>query len=150
MKPQLRAVPGSTPSHVSLARSTILVMTATLASSILGFGREVVNARSYGTQIELDAFLAAATVPTIVFGVFNGALVSALVPIFSEYVARGDEQSAWRLGSTIFNTLLVALSVLAVVSWWLAPAYVPIVARGFHGDELATTIEMTRWLMPSV
>ncbi|MBD5635056.1 MAG: murein biosynthesis integral membrane protein MurJ, partial [Candidatus Eremiobacteraeota bacterium] len=28
--------------------------------------------------------------------------------------------------------------------------YVPIVARGFHGDELATTIEMTRWLMPSV
>jgi putative peptidoglycan lipid II flippase len=125
-------------------------MVATLASSILGFGREVVNARSFGTQIEMDAFLAAATIPTILFGVFNGALVSALVPVFSEYVSRGEEESAWRLGSTVFNVLLVVLSLLAVVGWFLAPAYVPIVARGFHGDELATTIEMTRWLMPSV
>jgi putative peptidoglycan lipid II flippase len=150
VKPQLRAVPDSTPSHVSLARSTIVVMAATLASSILGFGREVVNARFYGTQAELDAFLAAATIPTILFGVFNGALVSALVPVFSDYVARGDDESACRLGSTVFNSLLIGLSALAVVSWWLAPVYVPLVAHGFHGAELATTIEMTRWLMPSV
>ncbi len=125
-------------------------MAATLASSILGFGREVVNARSFGTHVEMDAFLAAATIPTILFGVFNGALVSALVPVFSEYVARGDEESAWRLGSTVFNVLLVALSALAVAGWCLAPAYVPVIARGFTGDELATTVEMTRWLMPSV
>jgi putative peptidoglycan lipid II flippase len=125
-------------------------MAATLASSVLGFGREVVNARFFGTQVELDAFLAAATIPTILFGVFNGALVSALVPVFSDYVARGEDEAAWRLGSTLFNILLVALSVLAVVSWWLAPVYVPIVAHGFHGAELATTIEMTRWLMPTV
>ena len=150
MKPQLRAVPDSTPSRASLARSTVLVMAATLVSSVLGFGREIVNARFFGTQLELDAFLAAATIPTILFGVFNGALVSALVPVFSEYVARGDEDGAWRLGSTVFNVLFVALSLLAVVSWWLAPLYVPIVARGFRGPELAETIEMTRWLMPSV
>jgi putative peptidoglycan lipid II flippase len=100
--------------------------------------------------MELDAFLAAVTIPTILFGVFNGALVSALVPVFSEYVARGDERSAWRLGSTVFNALLIGLTLLAVLSWWLAPAYVPFVARGFRGAELATTIEMTRWLMPTV
>jgi putative peptidoglycan lipid II flippase len=125
-------------------------MVATLVSTILGFGREVVNARTYGTQIEMDAFLAAATIPTIIFGVFNGALVSALVPVFSDYVARGEEDAAWRLGSTVFNSLLVGLSLLAVAGWWLAPLYVPVVAHGFSGDELAATIEMTRWLMPSV
>ena len=125
-------------------------MVATLASSVLGFGREVVNARSYGTQVEMDAFLAAATIPTILFGVFNGALVSALVPIFSDYVARGDEESAWRLGSTVFNVLLGGLTLLAVAGWFLAPYYVPIVAKGFSASELATTVEMTRWLMPSV
>jgi putative peptidoglycan lipid II flippase len=150
MKPHLRVLPATAPSHTALARSTILVMAATLVSSVLGFGREVVNARFFGTQIELDAFLAAATIPTILFGVFNGALVSALVPVFAEYVARGEDESAWRLGSTIFNLLAVALSVLAVVSWFLAPYYVPLVARGFTGHELASTIAMTQWLMPSV
>ncbi len=70
-----------------LARSTMLVMAATLASTMLGFVREVVYAKFYGTSWELDAFLAAAVVPTILFGVFNGALVTALVPLFSDYVS---------------------------------------------------------------
>ena len=125
-------------------------MAATLVSAILGFGREVVNAKFYGTSAAMDAFLAAATIPTILFGVFNGALVSALVPVFSEYVARGDDDSAWRLGSTIFNTIAIALTLLAVGGWFLAPAYVPLVAHGFPPAQLHDTIEMTRWLMPSV
>ncbi len=59
-------------------------MAATLGSTLLGFMREVVSAKYYGTRWEMDTFLAAAVVPTILFGVFNGALVSALVPTFSE------------------------------------------------------------------
>lgn len=125
-------------------------MAATLVSSVLGFGREVVNARLFGTSGGMDAFLAAATIPTILFGVFNGALVSALVPVFSEFVARGDEDGAWRLASTVFNVLAVGLTLLAIAGWVFAPVYVPIVAHGFGPDQLATTIAMTRWLMPSV
>ena len=71
-------------------------MAATLGSTILGFFREVVNAKFFGTQWEMDTFLAAATIPTILFGVFNGALVSALVPTFSEYLAKGAEEEASR------------------------------------------------------
>jgi len=150
VKPRLRALPPAAVTHVSLARSTVVVMAATLVSSLLGFSREVVNARYYGTLPTMDAFLAAATIPTILFGVFNGALVSALVPVFADFVARGEEESAWRLASTIFNVLLVTLSVLAVLGWVFAPVYVPIVAHGFRGDEMTQTIRMTRWLMPSI
>ncbi len=150
MKPQLRALPGIAPSHVSLARSTIFVMAATLTSSILGFGREVVSAKYYGTEWQLDAFLAAATIPTILFGVFNGALVSALVPVFSDFVARGEEEAARRLASTVFNVLLIGLSLLAVAGWLFAPAFVPLVAQGFPKEQLDMTIAMTRWFMPSV
>jgi putative peptidoglycan lipid II flippase len=150
MKPQLRALPGAAPSHLSLARSTVLVMAATLASSVFGFTREVVSAQYYGTQWQLDSFLAAATVPTILFGVFNGALVSALVPVFSDFVARGEDESARRLASTVFNVLLIALSALAVAGWFLAPYFVPILAQGFPREQLDMTIAMTRWFIPSV
>ena len=128
----LRALPGGLPSHGAVARSTIWVMGATLVSAALGFLREVVNAHHYGTHYEMDAFLAAAVIPTILFGVFNGALVSALVPVFTDYIAQGREEEAWRLGSTVINGLLVVMTILAAAGYYFAPTFVPIVARGFN------------------
>jgi putative peptidoglycan lipid II flippase len=125
-------------------------MAATLGSTLLGFAREVVNARYYGTHWEMDAFLAAAVIPIILFGVFNGALLSALVPTFSEYIVHGDDDEAWRLANTIINGLFIVLSVCAILGYILAPYYVPLIAHGFPKPELGVTIRMTRWLMPSI
>lgn len=125
-------------------------MAATLASTILGFFREVVNARYYGTRWEMDTFLAAATIPTILFGVFNGALLSALVPVFSEYITHGQEEEAWRLGNTVLNILAIVLTVCAVIGWFAAPWYVPMIAHGFPAPQMGVAIHMTRDLMPSI
>jgi len=150
-KAHLRAVEvAAAHSSLSVAGSTLFVMAATLGSTILGFGREVVNARYYGTQWEMDTFLAAAVVPTILFGVFNGALVSALVPTFTEYIARGDDDEGWRLANTIINGLFLILTVCAVLGYVLAPVYVPLIAHGFPAPQMSIAIRMTRWLMPSI
>jgi putative peptidoglycan lipid II flippase len=124
-------------------------MAATLGSTILGFVREVLNARYFGASGAMDAFLAAAVVPTILFGVFNGALVTGLVPIFSEYFAAGAEDEAWRLASTLLIGLTVVLSIAAGAGAWLAPIYVPWLAR-FDGARLAAAIVMTQQLMPTI
>lgn len=150
IKPSLRAVALKEQTPSALVGSTLFVMAATFGSTMLGFFREVVNARYYGTQWEMDTFLAAATIPTILFGVFNGALVSALVPIFSEYLAHGDEAEAWRLGNTIVNGLAIVLTACALLGFVLAPYYVPIIAHGFPPPQMGVAIHMTRWLMPSI
>jgi putative peptidoglycan lipid II flippase len=125
-------------------------MGATFFSTILGFLREVVSAKYYGTRWEMDTFLAAATIPTILFGVFNGALVSALVPTFSEYIAHRKEEEAWRLGSTVFNILAIVLTACAVVGFFTARWYVPIIAHGFPAPQMGVAVRMTRWLMPTI
>ncbi len=125
-------------------------MGATFASTLLGFMREVVNARYYGTRWEMDTFLAAATIPTILFGVFNGALVSALVPTFSEYLAHHEEDEAWRLASTTLNILAIVLTTCAVIGFFTAKWYVPLIAHGFKPPQMGVAIHMTRWLMPSI
>lgn len=136
--------------RATLAGSAFFVMAATFGSTILGFGREVVNARYYGTDWEMDAFLAATVIPVILFGVFNGALVSALVPTFSEYISRGDDEEAWRLANTIINGLFILLTGCAVLGYLFAPYYVPLIAHGFPKHEMSAAIRMTRWLMPSI
>ena len=132
----------------------MLVMGATLASTILGFVREVVYAKFYGTSWELDAFLAASVVPVILFGVFNGALVTALVPLFTDYVNTEREDEASNLASTVIVVLVVALGACAALGAWLAPWYVPhiYVPRPGHlsAAHVHTAVSMTRWLMPTV
>jgi putative peptidoglycan lipid II flippase len=120
---------------------------STLLSTLIGFAREIVNARYYGAQWEMDTFLAAATIPTILFGVFQGALLSALVPLFSNYLARDDQEDAWRLISTILNALLIFTGISALLGWLLAPYYVPLIAHGFPAPQLGVAVRMTRWLI---
>lgn len=148
MQPRLTLVGGHRSSE-RVARSTMIVMAATLLSMVLGFGREVLNARYFGATGDMDAFLAAAVVPTILFGVFNGALVSALVPIFSDYYVNDREEDAWQLASTLIIGLSILLVAGAALGAWLAPVYVPWIAR-FHGRQLDEAIVMTRWLMPCI
>ena len=125
-------------------------MGATLGSTILGFLREIISAKFYGTQWQMDTYLAAAMIPTILFGMFNGALTSALVPTFSEYLANGKREEAWRLGSTVVNLLSIVLVVCAILGYFLAPYYVPLIAHGFPRPQMGVAIHMTRFLIPSI
>jgi putative peptidoglycan lipid II flippase len=150
IKQRLHVVPPVEPNRVALAGSTLFIMGATLGSTLLGFGREVVGAKYYGTQWQMDTFLAAAVVPTILFGVFNGALVSALVPTFSEYLTHGREDEAWSLANTVINGLFIILTVCAVLGYVFAPWFVPIIAHGFPAPQMGVAIHMTRWLIPSI
>ena len=136
--------------HRIVAGSTIAVMLGTLASMVLGFAREVVNAQYFGERWELDAFLVAAIIPTLVFGVFNGSLVTALVPVFSGYFANDEPEEAWRLSSTVINVLVLVLSLCALVGWIAAPWIVRVVAAGFPPNEADVTTHMTRVMMPTI
>jgi putative peptidoglycan lipid II flippase len=124
-------------------------MAATLASTTLGFAREVVTARFFGASWQLDVFLSANAMTTILFGLFNGALCSALVPIFSDYLATGREREGWRLASTLLIAVTAILVVLTALGWYFAPVYVPLFAR-FPADRMPTVIAMTRWLLPTI
>ena len=125
-------------------------MGATFASTLLGFLREVVSARYYGTRWEMDTFLAAATIPTILFGVFNGALISALVPTFSEIsriarktgVALGEHgpQYPGDRGDDVRGDRVLYGPLVGV----------PVIAHGFPAPQMGVAIRMTRWLMPSI
>ena len=111
--------------------------------------REVVYAKFYGASWELDAFLAASVVPVILFGVFNGALVTALVPLFSGYVNTDRDDEALSFASSLILLLIGVLGVLALAGALLAPWYVPQIARFPHGHAV-TAVIMTRWLMPTI
>ena len=93
-----------------LVTASLILTGAALASRILGWIRLLVIGSQFGASSDLDAYFAAFRIPDAIFQlVVAGALSAALIPVFSSYRARGDEDEAWKLASSIINLVLIAL-----------------------------------------
>jgi putative peptidoglycan lipid II flippase len=127
------------------------VSLATMASRVLGLVREQVMAALFGAGLATDAFNVAFRVPNLLRDLFaEGALSAAFVPTFTEADHRAGREEAWRLGAQVLNALAIALTVIAVVGWFLAPWLVPLLAPGFAAvpGKLELTITLSRIMLP--
>lgn len=100
-------------------------MFAFILSNLMGLVRQILVSRTFGTSQSLDAFYAAVTFPDILFSLLaGGALASAFVPTFTEYVANEKRDDAWRLASSVINIVIIILSLASGLAALFAPALV--------------------------
>lgn len=135
--------------HAQLARAASLVMAAFVLSRVLGLGREIIIGNEFGTSRELDAYLAAFRIPDTIFQLIaGGALGSAFIPVFTSCLARDREGEAWRLASSIMNTVLAVLTACAVFAALLAPWLVRhVVVPGFSPAQQSLTVHLMRYML---
>lgn len=134
-----------------LARSTLVVMIAFGAAKLISLGQTVIIANVFGVGREWDAFVTANSIPELIFTLIaGGALAHAFIPIFSGFLAREDENGAWRTASHVVNTVFVTTFIVSAIVFLVAPWLVAnVVAPGF--DELGRqqTVELMRILLLS-
>lgn len=127
--------------HQSLLRSAGLIGFLTLVSRIMGFARDVLSARMFGTSGVWDAFLYAFTVPNFLRRVVGeGALSGAFVPVYTEVLKQKGREEADRVGQIMFTLLGLFLSGLTL----LVLAGIQMVMSRF---ELPAKIEFTLSLL---
>jgi putative peptidoglycan lipid II flippase len=139
---------------MSIARASLVMITALIASRVLGWLRLSVYGATFGETAQLDAFWAAFRIPDALFNLLvAGALASAFIPVFAGYLAKERESEAWHVASTVMNVLVIALMILSGLMWLAAPWIVPtlIVSPTFAAEpgQLALTIELTRIMLLS-
>jgi putative peptidoglycan lipid II flippase len=122
-----------------------------VVSRLLGLVRQVIISSMFGTSGDLDAYMAAARIPEMVFLVVaGGALGSAFIPTFAATLARGNTQAGWRLASGVVNTVLIVLTVLAAIAAFLAPTLVRvIIAPGFSPAQQELAADLLRLMLIS-
>jgi putative peptidoglycan lipid II flippase len=142
--------PGGISTGRVLLTASLILTVAALASRLLGWVRLLVIGSQFGASRELDAYFAAFRIPDAIFQlVVAGALSAALIPVFQGYRARGQDEEAWRLASSVINLVLIALAGLSLLMAIFAPIFVPIVAPGFDAPTTELTIRMTRVMLLS-
>jgi putative peptidoglycan lipid II flippase len=126
-------------------------MAAFLLSNVTGLIREILVSRAFGTGTEIDAFNAALNVSNIVFYLMaGGALASAFLPIYTDFLTRGDRDGADELACAVASwvgLLMFAASLLAFA--FAAPLVQQVVAPGFLPQEQVITVRLLRILLIS-
>ena len=133
----------------SVAIAAAVIALGNIISRLLGLVREQVMAALFGATAATDAFVAASTVPTIVYDLLvGGAISAALVPVFVD--ASEDEEELWRLLSTVLTLAGLVLTGVAVVLGLGAPLLVDLLASGFSDEVRATAVPMVRVMLVAV
>ena len=139
---------------MSIARASLVMIAALIASRVLGWLRLSVFGAAFGETAQLDAFWAAFRIPDALFNlVVAGALTSAFIPVFAGYLAKERENEAWHVASSVMNVLVVGLMVLSAVMWlaapWIVPTFIVSPAFASRPGQLELTIELTRIMLLS-
>ena len=137
-------------SKIRLIRSAGIIGVATFISRVLGFIRDILIARFFGTGISAQAFVVAFRIPNLLRSlVGEGAANATFVPIFSEYLVR-DKKQLKSLIATMFYIMLFALGFLVVMGIIFSPLIVRVIAPGFSSslEKLNLTISLTRFMFP--
>jgi putative peptidoglycan lipid II flippase len=121
-----------------ITRAAGVVMVGMALSSVTGLVTTMMVSHAFGTSAELDAFYAANRLTEILFNLMaGGALASAFIPTFTDFLTRKDHMGAWRLASSIANLLFILLSFVAVLASFAAPWLVRnVLAPGFEDQAL--------------
>jgi len=139
-----------------LKKSTIIkaagiVGLGTLLSRILGLVRLQVIAYIFGSSAATDAFWIGFTLPNLLRSLLaEGALSTAFIPVFSEWLKTKGEEEAKKLVNNVLNILMVILVVVVGLGIFLAPSYVKYLGIGFreHPSQMQLAIGLTQVMFP--
>ena len=126
------------------------MMASLLLSRILGLVREIVMAKMFGAGDAVDAFTLAFMVPDFLFfAIAGGALSSAFIPVFSEYLHTKREREAWHIFSSVASIMSAVVLTFIVLAWIFAEPFTRLLSGGIDEQLVPLIVEMTKILLPA-
>ncbi|MBI3910773.1 MAG: murein biosynthesis integral membrane protein MurJ [Armatimonadetes bacterium] len=129
------------------------MISAIFLSRILGLVREMVASYYFGAEKNLvaDCYRAAFSLPDLLyFLIAGGALSSAFIPVFTEYLTNGEEEDAWKVYSVFGTTMVLGLGLVILLGEIFAePLIRGVVAPGFPREKVLLTASLTRIVLPA-
>ena len=140
-----------------IGRAAAVIGVLTVASGVVGFGRQLVFAHTVGASCVGTAYTTANQVPNIIYDiVLGGALTSAVVPVMAGPAARGRDGAAeaQRIASALLTwtvlLLVPAAVVIALIAGPLTSALIPATHGCAHAATLATSGRMLVAFAPQI
>ncbi len=140
--------------NTSILKAAWMIALVTVLSKIIGFLRDVVTAKYYGTTWQSDAYFYAYQIPSfaiILLGGVGGPLHSATVAVFSKLIPDLDKKPS-EFVNKLYNTFL-CLSVLfftglGVLFFIFAPQVMSIIINNGTSEMIALSAKHLQIMTP--
>lgn len=130
-----------------VAKTTVLLMIATLIAKILGLGRESILGGVYGTQGITDVFKVSMTIPVVIFAAIGISLDTAFIPLYQEIIKKDGDKAANKFTNNVLNAVVLICLFFTVLGLIFTPQIVHIFAMGFKGEIFNHSVYFTRVML---
>jgi len=124
-------------------------MVFTFMGQVIGFFVSVFSAKYFGASVEMDAFLAAQTLPNYLSMVLVGGLSFVFVPIFVENRAIKEETTAWDVANSIITLYMILLATISILGILFSKELVLLITPGLSKEGLDLASGLAKILWPS-
>jgi putative peptidoglycan lipid II flippase len=131
-------------------RAAMIVAGGTAFVKVLAVAKELVVAAQFGTAGELDAFLIALIIPSVIVNIIADSFNSALIPTYIKVREKEGKIAAQQLfsGATIWSVCLLLLTTFLLIA--LAPLYLPYITSGFSPQKMELTYHLLWVISPII
>ena len=126
----------------------VVVGLVSLLPKAMLVGRELIIAKHFSTGTEVDAYVMALLVPTLVVQVVVSAFSLSLMPVYVRQREREGAAEAGRLAARAMSFGLAVLAVIVVALYLGRPFLIPVLVASFPVAKQALTGGYLGWLIP--
>jgi putative peptidoglycan lipid II flippase len=136
-----------------MVRSASTITPLTLISRVTGYVRDKAVAVTLGAGLRTDAFVVAFRIPNMLREIVGeGAMSSAVIPVYAEVSATRSEEQARAFVGRLVATFAALLAVLTAAGIVFSPLLVRLLAGQFRETpgKFELTVLLNRWIFPYV
>jgi len=131
-------------------RAAASVAAAGILVKVIATFKEIAVAGVYGRSDAMDAFLAAALIPSLLINLISESMNQALVPTLIRVREQEGHERAQELLSSSMLWMCVLLTAASAAMALAARGFFPLIASHFAPDKLALSIRLFYALLPVV
>lgn len=131
--------------QTNILTAAFIIMFTTILSQVLGLVRQRLLLEIFGASNTLGVYFISARLPDFLFQlIIAGALSSALIPVFSDYLGKGRQEEAHRLGSKLLTLGLIAFAILAIILFIFSFYFSNLLAPGLTQSQTLLMANLMR------
>jgi putative peptidoglycan lipid II flippase len=129
----------------TITEATVIISVIALLSKVVGYARDVLSAKYFGTSYQVDAFVVASLIPTMVLGLFSGGMQAIAIRMYAEKKEESFDKARVFINQIffVFSVILLFITLVLII---FSKFSVKLVAFGFTGERLALASSFTKYL----
>ncbi len=136
--------------HRSILRAVVSVGAAGVIVKLVATAKEIAVASVYGRSDAMDAFLAAALIPSLLVNLISESMNKALVTTLVRLREKEGREQAQQLLASSMLWMCLLLGAASLLMALLARGFFPLIASNFAPAKLALSVRLFYGLLPIV